>query len=113
MVEKIECNNLNFSYDKNKPCLNGLNFTAHKGETIAIIGPSGAGKSTLLKILAGLENNYNGRVSVNSLEVKKIKPQSYFEKMAIVPQESFFFADTLVNNLSFSNCEFDIRKIHR
>ena len=112
MVEKIECNNLNFSYDKNRHCLNGVNFTAHKGETIAIIGPSGAGKSTLLKILAGLENNYNGSVSVNSLEVKKIKPQSYFEKMAIVPQESFFFADTLVNNLSFSNCEFDIRKIH-
>lgn len=111
-IKKIECNNLSFRYDKNRHCLNGVNFTAHEGETIAIIGPSGTGKSTLLKILAGLEDNYDGSVSVNNLEVKRIKSQNYFERMSIVPQESFFFADALVNNLSFSNHEPDMYKIY-
>jgi ABC-type bacteriocin/lantibiotic exporter with double-glycine peptidase domain len=111
-IEKVECHNLNYSYGEKEDCLRGVDFSVCRGETTAIVGHSGAGKSTLLRILAGLEDSYSGSIKVNGIEIKHIMAGSYFTQIAIVPQESFFFADTLVGNLSFSGSQVSICKIH-
>jgi peptide/nickel transport system ATP-binding protein len=49
--------------------LNGIDLTAMKGRTLAIVGESGCGKSTLAKVLAGLETASGGRVDLAGHEV--------------------------------------------
>lgn len=66
--------------------LEGINLDVYQGEFICILGPSGCGKTTLLRILAGLENQTEGRVSIRGVEVKEPSQQR-----AIVFQESRLF----------------------
>jgi lipoprotein-releasing system ATP-binding protein len=53
--------------------LNGVNFEAHAGQTIALCGPSGCGKSTLLHLLGGLDEPDTGRISVNAVELNRYR----------------------------------------
>lgn len=60
------------SYDQGAiTVLRGVNFTAFKGETVALCGPSGCGKSTLLHLLGGLDEPDRGRISVNRKELNQ------------------------------------------
>ncbi|MBW4037631.1 MAG: ABC transporter ATP-binding protein [Acidobacteria bacterium] len=60
------------SYDQGAiTVLNGVDFVAGKGETVALCGPSGCGKSTLLHLLGGLDEPDRGLISVNSVEINR------------------------------------------
>lgn len=65
---------ISFGYKKNNLVLNNVNISLDRGEVLGLIGDSGSGKSTLCKILAGYENNYQGKVSVDE---KKISTKGY------------------------------------
>jgi len=57
----VQCNNINFAYDKN-PVLENISFLIEHGEYVGIIGPNGGGKTTLLKIILGLLKPTHGSV---------------------------------------------------
>lgn len=63
--------NISFGYKKNNLVLNKVNISLDRGEVLGLIGDSGSGKSTLCKILAGYENNYQGKVSVDEKKVSR------------------------------------------
>jgi putative ABC transport system ATP-binding protein len=52
--------------------LNGISFTVHRGEWVALTGPSGSGKSTLLGILAGLDTPSDGRILIDGVDVSRL-----------------------------------------
>ncbi|MDM7919864.1 MAG: ATP-binding cassette domain-containing protein, partial [Methanosarcina sp.] len=60
--------NISFGYKKNNLILNNVSISLDRGEVLGLIGDSGSGKSTLCKILAGYENNYQGKVSIDEKE---------------------------------------------
>lgn len=66
--------NLSFGYKRDNLILNNVDISVGRGEVLGLIGDSGSGKSTLCKILAGYENNYQGKVS---LEGKAIPSKGY------------------------------------
>ncbi|MDI9394499.1 MAG: ABC transporter ATP-binding protein [Euryarchaeota archaeon] len=63
--------NISFGYKKNNLILNNVSISLDRGDVLGLIGDSGSGKSTLCKILAGYENNYQGKVSIDGKEVPK------------------------------------------
>jgi peptide/nickel transport system ATP-binding protein len=70
----LEGENISFGYKRNNLILHNVNISLESGKLLGLIGDSGSGKSTLCKILAGYENNYQGKVSING---KEIPPKGY------------------------------------
>ena len=63
--------------------LNGVSLDVLEGEFIAIMGPSGCGKSTLLHVLGGLESPTSGEVSVDGVDLCKVKKLDSFRARKI------------------------------
>ena len=98
----IEVRNLRFRYGDNEPwVLDGINFTIHPGETVAIVGPSGCGKTTLLKILASLLSPTEGEILVESRPLANIGIERYRSMLGVVMQDDQLFAGSIADNISF------------
>ncbi len=96
--KKISVQNLSFSYGENQ-VLNNVSFDIKPGEKIGIVGLSGAGKSTLFKLLLKEYEDYTGDILIDNIALRKIKRSSYFEHIAIVPQETEVFNFSLEDNI--------------
>ncbi|TAF49402.1 MAG: ABC transporter ATP-binding protein, partial [Sphingobacteriia bacterium] len=81
--------------------IDGLSFSAKRGETIAFVGPSGAGKSTLVKLLAGLYRPQEGDIAYNGMSSKDIEFDELRNRIGFVTQDTQLFAGTIKENLLF------------
>ena len=94
--------NLSFKYPKSKKfALNNLNVEIKKGQFIGIVGPSGAGKTTLGDLLLGLLEPTSGELIVDDCILGKSNIKTWQDKLSFVPQQVYFFDDTLLNNIAF------------
>ena len=78
---------VSFSYGEKK-VLKNVEFTAERGELLAIIGPNGAGKSTLLKVMVGILTP-TGKVRLDRRDLIRMKPRERAKLITYVPQSSF------------------------
>ena len=81
--------------------LNGVTFSVAPGETVAIVGPSGAGKSTLFNLLLRFYDPASGRVLIDGIAVNKADMSAVRARMALVPQETVLFDDTVADNIRY------------
>ena len=72
-------NNVNFTYEKDRPVLRGVSFSVREGEAVGLIGANGAGKSTFLKILAGQLETTNGTIAVTPGDRISFLEQDHFK----------------------------------
>lgn len=112
----IELEAVSFSYDSDRPVLNGINLRVNSGERVALVGTSGNGKSTIAKLVARLYDARGGRVSIEGIDVRDIRLKSLRSSVIFVPQEPVLFDVTLRENLLYGNpeaTEEEIKKIAR
>lgn len=103
-VHSIEAKNLSFTYpNANTPALNDINFKVNNGEVLGIIGGTGAGKSTLLKLFMQFYDPTNGELLINDKTIEALEPESVRKRISYVPQQNFFFTDTIRGNMYYSN----------
>jgi ATP-binding cassette subfamily B protein len=81
--------------------LDGVDLTVRPGEKVAVVGPSGAGKSTLFHLLLRYYDPNRGRVSIDGVDVAAADPAAVRERIAIVPQDTVIFADTIIENIRY------------
>lgn len=84
--EVLRAENLVVSYGEKK-ILDGLNFSAYKGEFLGIIGPNGTGKSTLVKAVTNIIQTNSGVIYIEGTDNKKISKKERAKLVAVVPQE--------------------------
>jgi ATP-binding cassette, subfamily B, bacterial len=85
------------------PAISDISFTAHRGETIALVGPSGSGKTTLVKLLVGLYQPQTGRILYNGTSGTEIDLDGLRERIGFVTQDTQLFSGTIRENLLFVN----------
>ncbi len=85
------------------PAVSDISFTAHRGETIALVGPSGAGKTTLVKMLVGLYQPQAGRILYNGVPGTDVDLDGLRERIGFVTQDTQLFSGTIRENLLFVN----------
>lgn len=100
--EEINLKDINFAYEKKeKNIIKSLSLKIKKGSNVAIIGKTGSGKSTLLDIIMGLLNPISGSIKVDGVEINKHNKKNWRNKISHVPQETFLFDDTILQNIAF------------
>lgn len=100
---EIEFENVKFSYDPRKPAINGINFKAPGGSTIALVGETGGGKTTCLKLLFRFFDVESGAIKIDGQDIKDVTLWSLRENMGVVPQDPELFNDTIMNNIRYAN----------
>jgi ABC-type multidrug transport system fused ATPase/permease subunit len=89
-----------FSYDGQKPVLNGTTFQVKEKEILLIKGQSGAGKSTIFKLLLGLYDFTDGGISIYGKDIRTIPLRELRETFSYIPQAPVFFRGTIFENIA-------------
>lgn len=96
----ITIKNVTFRYGTRRPVLENIEMNIKQGERIALVGESGSGKTTLSKLLLNLYSPEEGEVLINGNNLKDIKLESLRERIAYIPQETFLFSGSIMENLT-------------
>ena len=99
----ISFKNVNFSYNENETILNNLSFSIKNGEKIAIVGSTGSGKTTIVNLVTRFYDIQGGSIFLGKNDIKEYKLSSLRSKIALVLQDVFLFADTILNNITLYN----------
>lgn len=99
----IKFENVHFSYIDDEEVLKGISFEVKAGQTIAIVGATGAGKSTIINLLNRFYDIQKGTIYVDDINIKDMTLMSLRAQIAVVLQDVFLFADTILNNITLNN----------
>jgi ABC-type multidrug transport system fused ATPase/permease subunit len=113
---EVEFDGVWFEYDEGVPVLRDVSFRAPAGTTTALVGPSGSGKSTLVSLVLAFASPKEGRVTVDGLDLSRVRLQEYRKQLGVVLQDNFLFDGTIRENIAFSSpgaTEADVREAAR
>lgn len=99
----IEFQDVHFGYDEGEEVLKGVSFKVNAGETVAIVGATGAGKTTVINLLNRFYEINRGKILVDGMDIRDITIKTLRAEIAVVLQNVFLFADTILNNITLNN----------
>ncbi|MBD7968266.1 ABC transporter ATP-binding protein [Paenibacillus gallinarum] len=105
-IEEIQFNNVSFRYPNSEQnVLTNLQFTAKKGETIALIGSTGSGKTTAIQLIPRFFDVTEGEVLINGQNIKKFNQKALRDAIGYVSQSAFLFRGTVKSNVMYGSKE--------
>lgn len=100
----IEFKNVSFAYpDSKEYVIKNINFSANKGETIALIGATGSGKSTIINLAVRFYDVSEGEILVDGINVKEYTKDALCNKFGYVSQKAILFSGTISSNIAYGD----------
>ena len=99
----IQFKNIKFYYNQGEDVLKDISFNVKSGEKVAIVGATGSGKTTIVNLLTRFYDAQKGSIKLDEMDIKNIDISSLRSKIALVLQDVFLFADSLLNNITLWN----------
>lgn len=97
---RLDVQHLAYSYEQDRRLLTDLTFTVEPGRTVALVGATASGKSTLTSLLVRLVDPVAGRVCLDGHDLRDLRAGSLAEHVALAPQHTFLFDDTVRGNVT-------------
>lgn len=102
MKGEIEFRDVSFRYpDADGDTIHHISFTAHHGQTVALIGATGCGKSSIINLIPRLYDAASGQVLVDGVDVRDYTQDALRSKIGFVPQKAFLFSGTVSSNVGY------------
>ena len=98
----IEFDNVSFAYNQDREILYDVSITIPSGHKVAVVGPSGAGKSTIARLLFRFYDVTAGVVRIDGQDVRECTQQSLHENIAVVPQDTVLFNESIYFNIQYA-----------
>ncbi len=107
----IEFKNVNFSYVDNQQVLNNISFKISPGESFAIVGPTGSGKTTITNLITKFYEINTGNILIDGKDIDDYTLETVRNKIGIILQDVFLFADTIFNNITLFNKDITLEDV--
>lgn len=102
MKGEIEFRDVSFRYpNADGDTIHHISFTAHHGQTVALIGATGCGKSSIINLIPRLYDATSGQVLVDGVDVRDYTQDALRSKIGFVPQKAFLFSGTVSSNVGY------------
>jgi ABC-type multidrug transport system fused ATPase/permease subunit len=99
--QTLQLDHIYFEYNEEKPILEDISITIHKGDKIAFIGESGSGKSTLIDLIIGLYRPKNGTINIDGILLDETNIKAWRSKIGYIPQSIYLFDGSVAQNVAF------------
>ena len=101
---KIEFKDISYTYDdSNIEALKKISFFLNPKKSLGLIGTTGSGKTTALMLLSRIYDPNHGKILIDNNPIEKFDLEFLRKKIGVVPQDSFLFSDSIINNIKFGN----------
>ena len=97
----IRFEDVDFSYDKNSPLIQGLNIDVRQGQNVAIVGPTGAGKTTIVNLLMRFYDVDKGRILIDGVDCATLSREEMRRQFGMVLQDTWLFRGTIAENVAY------------
>lgn len=101
----IKFENVNFSYENDKPILKDVSFELKAGQMTAFVGPSGAGKTTICSLIPRFYDVESGAIKIDGIDVRDMTRRSLRNQIGIVQQDVFLFTGTIRENIAYGKLD--------
>ena len=108
-INLINFKDVRLNYDGNE-VLKGINLSASKSQTVALVGSSGGGKSSIVNLLMRFYDANGGAIEINGENIKNFDLGSLRQNIGLVTQRVYIFNDTVANNVAYGR-EYDEAKV--
>ena len=100
---RLSVRGASFKYPDGTVALSDISLEVKKGEFIGILGSNGSGKTTLLKVMDGILRGFEGMVSLDGMDIRKLTPKVIYKKIGLIFQnpDDQLFATTLFEDVAF------------
>lgn len=99
---EIEFRHVSFRYpDAEEAILTDINFTVHRGETVAFIGSTGSGKSTLINLVPRFYDVTEGEICIDGINIKEYTQEALHRKLGYVSQRAVMFRGSVLSNVTY------------
>jgi len=109
----ISFQNVSFNYDQRRKIIKNVSFEILPNQTVAIVGPTGGGKSTISKIFFRFYDPDSGSIFIDEQDISNVTQHSLRQQIAVVPQDTVLFNDTLYYNIAYGNPNATDREIFK
>ncbi|ASJ07562.1 ABC transporter ATP-binding protein [Thermococcus pacificus] len=100
---EIEFRDVCFEYEKGRPVLKGINLSIPAGSKVALVGRTGAGKTTIANLIMRFYDPTRGSVLYDGTDGREISRKSLRRRIGYVPQETYLFPGTIMENILIAN----------
>ncbi len=101
----VVIDNVTFGYNSDKTILKDVSIYAHPGQKIALVGSTGAGKTTITNLITRFYDNYEGKITIDGIDIRDIALDSLREHIAVVLQDTHLFTGTIMENIRYGRLD--------
>ncbi len=109
--EGIRFEGVNFKYpNSDKVVLQDLNLTLKPDQVVALVGANGSGKTTLIKLLCRLYDPFDGKISIDGIDLRQVDPIEWRKRISVIFQDFARYQLTAHENIWLGNIDLDQKR---